>query len=99
MRPPVRAYSRYGKTAGSAWRAASREAFHVPGIEGITLKLDYLSAYLLILSSLIIGTPFFIVFGWLSDRIGRLKLILLASASLKIMASVVGLNGIYHWMK
>jgi len=71
----------------------------VPGIEGITLKLDYLSAYLLILSSLIIGTPFFIVFGWLSDRIGRLKLILLASASLKIMASVVGLNGIYHWMK
>jgi hypothetical protein len=43
----------------------------------ITLKLDYLSAYLLILTSLIIGTPFFIVFGWLSDRIGRLKLILL----------------------
>jgi MFS family permease len=43
----------------------------------ITLKLDYLSAYLLILASLIIGTPFFIVFGWLSDRIGRLKLILL----------------------
>jgi hypothetical protein len=42
----------------------------------ITLKLDYLSAYLLILASLIIGTPFFIVFGWLSDRIGRLKLIL-----------------------
>src|SRR5580692_8795661 len=76
MRPPVRAYSRYGKIAGSAWRAASREAFHVPGIEGITLKLDYLSAYLLILTSLIIGTPFFIVFGWLSDRIGRLKLIL-----------------------
>jgi MFS family permease len=39
----------------------------------ITLKLDYLSAYLLILSSLVIGTPFFVVFGWLSDRIGRLK--------------------------
>ena len=39
----------------------------------ITLKLDYLSAYLLILASLIIGTPFFIIFGWLSDRIGRLK--------------------------
>src|SRR5438045_9491617 len=26
--------------------------------------------------SLLIGTPFFIVFGWLSDRIGRLKIIL-----------------------
>src|SRR3954462_4384038 len=36
----------------------------------ITLKLDYVSAYTLIGLSLLIGTPFFIVFGWLSDRIG-----------------------------
>ena len=42
----------------------------------ITLKLDFLYAYALIGLSLIIGTPFFIVFGWLSDRIGRLKIIL-----------------------
>jgi MFS family permease len=42
----------------------------------ITLKLDYVSAYSLIGLSLLIGTPFFIVFGWLSDRIGRLKIIL-----------------------
>ncbi len=42
----------------------------------ITLKLDYLNAYYLIAGSLIIGTPFFIVFGWLSDKIGRLKIIL-----------------------
>src|SRR5678810_424381 len=42
----------------------------------ITLKLDYVSAYSLIGVSLLIGTPFFIVFGWLSDRIGRLKIIL-----------------------
>ena len=27
-----------------------------------------------------IGTPFFIVFGWLSDRIGRLKIILAGCA-------------------
>ena len=33
-------------------------------------------AYSLIALSLLIGTPFFIVFGWLSDRIGRLKIIL-----------------------
>jgi len=39
-------------------------------------KLDYVSAYSLIALSLVIGTPFFIVFGWLSDRIGRLKIIL-----------------------
>jgi MFS family permease len=42
----------------------------------ITLKLDYVSAYSLIALSLLIGTPFFIFFGWLSDRIGRLKIIL-----------------------
>jgi len=42
----------------------------------ITLKLDYLTAYALIGASLLIGTPFFIFFGWLSDRIGRLKIIM-----------------------
>jgi len=42
-----------------------------------TLKLDYVSAYSLIGLSLLLGTPFFIFFfGWLSDRIGRLKIIL-----------------------
>jgi hypothetical protein len=42
----------------------------------ITLKVGYLPAYLLILTSLIIGTPFYVLFGWLSDHIGRLKIIL-----------------------
>src|SRR5215468_3004720 len=42
----------------------------------ITLKLDYVTAYTMIGLSLLIGTPFFIVFGWLSDKIGRLKIIL-----------------------
>ena len=42
----------------------------------ITLKLDYVSTYTLIGVSLLIGTPFFIFFGWLSDKIGRLKIIM-----------------------
>src|SRR5438445_6983734 len=46
----------------------------------ITLKLDYVSAYALIGLSLVIGTPFFIVFGAMSDRIGRLKIILAGCA-------------------
>ncbi|HEY6024236.1 MAG TPA: MFS transporter, partial [Pseudolabrys sp.] len=46
----------------------------------ITLKVDYITAYELIGLSLVIGTPFFIVFGWLSDRIGRLKIILAGCA-------------------
>ena len=46
----------------------------------ITLKVDYITAYWLIGISLVIGTPFFIFFGWLSDRIGRLKIILAGCA-------------------
>jgi len=42
----------------------------------ITLKVDYATAYILIGASLLLGTPFFIFFGWLSDKIGRLKIIL-----------------------
>ena len=42
----------------------------------ITLKLEFVTAYTLIGASLLIGTPFFIFFGWLSDKIGRLKIIL-----------------------
>jgi hypothetical protein len=46
----------------------------------ITLKVDYITAYWLIGLSLVIGTPFFIFFGWLSDRIGKLKIILAGCA-------------------
>src|SRR5438067_265743 len=42
----------------------------------ITLKLDGATTYTLIAISLLIGTPFFIVLGVLSDKIGRLKIIL-----------------------
>jgi MFS family permease len=42
----------------------------------ITLKMDFSLAYLLVGASLLLGTPFFIFFGALSDRIGRLKIIL-----------------------
>jgi len=42
----------------------------------ITLKLDGATTYLLIAVSLLLGTPFFVVFGALSDKIGRLKIIM-----------------------
>ena len=42
----------------------------------ITLKVDGQTAYTLIAIALLLGTPFFIFFGWLSDKIGRLKIIL-----------------------
>src|SRR5262245_31334732 len=68
-----------GATAGQVvvWYTGQFYAlFFLP----ITLKLDYVSAYMLIGISLLIGTPFFVVFGWLSDRIGRLKIILAGCA-------------------
>ncbi len=43
----------------------------------ITLKVDYITAYTLVGISLLLATPFFIFFGALSDKIGRLKIILL----------------------
>ncbi|MDD0974638.1 MFS transporter [Pseudomonas fontis] len=41
-----------------------------------TLKIDPQTANLLIAGSLLIGTPFFVIFGSLSDRIGRKKIIM-----------------------
>jgi MFS family permease len=41
-----------------------------------TLKIDGTTANLLIAFALLIGTPFFIVFGWLSDKIGRKPILL-----------------------
>ncbi|MFR0693009.1 MFS transporter [Enterobacterales bacterium AE_CKDN230030158-1A_HGKHYDSX7] len=41
-----------------------------------TLKIDPQTANLLIAGSLLLGTPFFVFFGSLSDRIGRKKIIM-----------------------
>jgi len=41
-----------------------------------TLQVDWLTVYLLLGAALLIGTPMFVVFGHLSDRIGRVKIIL-----------------------
>ncbi len=67
--------SLFGATAGQGvvWYTGQ---FYALFFLTITLKLDYQWAYLLIAGSLVVGTPFFIFFGWLSDRIGRLKIIM-----------------------
>ncbi len=36
-----------------------------------TLKIGYQSAYIYLTIALVFGTPFFVLFGWLSDKIGR----------------------------
>jgi MFS family permease len=61
-----------------------------------TLKLDALETYPLIGASLIIGTPLFIFFGWLSDRIGRLKIIL-AGCLIAAVTYVPIYKGLTHY--
>ncbi len=63
----------------------------------ITLKADYVTAYTLIALSLLIGTPFFIFFGRLSDRIGRLKIIL-AGCLLAACTYIPLFKGLTHFV-
>ena len=41
-----------------------------------TLKVDGLTTNTLVALALLIGTPFFVIFGWLSDKIGRKPIIM-----------------------
>lgn len=65
----------FGATAGQGvvWYAGQ---FWALFFLTITLKVPFLTAYALIAISLLLGTPFFVFFGSLSDRIGRKKIIL-----------------------
>jgi MFS family permease len=48
------------------------------------LKIPFLTVYLILTFALLLGAPFFIVFGWLSDRIGR-KGIMVAGFALAVI--------------
>ncbi|WP_408005182.1 MFS transporter [Pseudomonas lopnurensis] len=65
----------FGGTAGQAvvWYTGQ---FYALFFLTQTLKVDGATANILIALSLLIGTPFFVVFGWLSDKVGRKPIIL-----------------------
>jgi MFS family permease len=67
--------SLFGATAGQGvvWYTGQ---FYALFFLLIYLKLDFIPTYLLVGISLVLGTPFFLFFGALSDRIGRKKIIL-----------------------
>ncbi|MDB6093656.1 MAG: ral substrate transporter [Verrucomicrobia bacterium] len=73
----------FGATAGQGvvWYAGQ---FYALYFISTTLKLDYENTYLLIAAALVIGAPFLIFFGWLSDRIGR-KYIMLTGCLLAVL--------------
>jgi len=64
-----------GATAGQAvvWYTGQ---FYALFFLTATLKIDPITANILVAIGLAIATPFFVVFGWLSDRIGRKKVIM-----------------------
>jgi len=64
-----------GATAGQAvvWYAGQ---FYALFFLTQTLKVDPTMANLLMSGALLIGTPFFIFFGWFSDKVGRKPIIL-----------------------
>jgi MFS family permease len=65
----------FGGTAGQAvvWYTSQ---FYALFFLTETLKVDATTANLLVAGSLILGAPFFVFFGWFSDRIGRKPIIL-----------------------
>jgi MFS family permease len=65
----------FGATAGQAvvWYTGQ---FYALFFLQTALKVDYVTSYIIIAIALAIGTPFFIVFGKLSDKIGRKKIMM-----------------------
>ena len=69
----------FGAVAGQAVVWYSGQFYALFFLEK-TLKVDGATANILIAIALALGTPFFILFGWLSDRIGRKPIILAGCA-------------------
>ncbi len=61
------------------------------------VKVPYVTAYLILTFALLFGAPFFVVFGWLSDKIGRRNIMtlgfLLAVVTFPIAFSILRTNG------
>jgi MFS family permease len=85
----------FGLTAGQAvvWYTGQ---FYALFFLTQTLKVDAQAANLMIAASLLVGTPFFIVFGALSDRIGR-KRIIMAGCALAILTYFPIFKAITHF--
>jgi len=85
----------FGATAGQAvvWYTGQ---FYALFFLTQTLKVDALAANLLIAGALLLGTPLFVVFGALSDRIGR-KPVIMAGCLLAVLLYFPIFKAITHY--
>src|SRR5271156_4261681 len=85
----------FGATAGEAvvWYGGQ---FYALFFLTQTLKVPGVTAQIMIVIALAIGTPCFILFGWLSDKIGR-KPIMLAGFALAVVTYFPIFQGITHF--
>jgi MFS family permease len=84
----------FGATAGQAVVWYGGQFYALFFLEKI-LQVDSTAANLIVAAALLIGTPFFVVFGALSDRIGRKRIVLggCALAALTYFATFEALTG------
>ena len=85
----------FGATAGQAvvWYGGQ---FYALFFLQSMIKVDPTVAYLLIAGALALATPFFLFFGWLSDKIGRKKIIM-AGCLLAAITYFPIFKGITHY--
>jgi MFS family permease len=83
----------FGATAGQGvvWYTGQ---FYALSFLQTVLKIDLVTASIIVAIALLLGMPFFVVFGALSDRIGRLKIMMAGN----LIAAVTYIP-IYHAMK
>lgn len=65
----------FGATAGQGVVWYTGQFYALTFMQSV-LKIDWKSSYLMMSLALALATPLFIAFGWLSDRIGRKKVML-----------------------